>query len=115
MNDRNRKHGDNKQGDRKPLDWKLEETIQCGDIRAEITAARSSHGKKFHSVSIRKIIRDRENKETGRTTGFFKRGDMSSIRDVCEQAQHWIDADTEEDRQNRDRHTGRRNRTPQDA
>lgn len=87
-------------------EWTLEDTLEKGRIRVEITTSRSQKGAKIYSVSIHKRVLDREgnpvldhNNEEKRTR-FYRREDMNIISDLCQEAQHWIEADRHEDRQN---------------
>lgn len=94
---------------KQPLNWELAETLEKGDVRAEITIATLQNGKKLYSTGFRRIIRDRESgADTGKTTGFFKGvEDFRNIKALCDDVIYWIDADREEDRQSKGNKRGR--------
>lgn len=98
------------QHEKKPLNWELVETLEKGDVRAEITVARLANGKKLYSTGFRRIIRDRETgDDTGKTTGFFKGAeDFRNIKALCDEVTYWLDADREEEYQNKKNQHGRR-------
>lgn len=90
------------------LSWQLVETLEHGDVRAEITTATLQDGKRLYSTSFRRIVRTKEGVDVNKTTGFFKgASDFDSIKHLCDEVKYWIDADKEEHRGSNDKR-GRR-------
>lgn len=101
---------DNKEK-KSPLNWQIIETLEHGDVRAEITTATTQNGKRLYSTGFRRIVRDRDGVDVGKTTGFFKGPqDFESIKHLCDEVKYWIDADQEEQHTTSNKHNHRQSR-----
>lgn len=84
---------------RPKLEWKDEDTLQQGNARAQLTSAVTQRGDKLYSVNFFKEY-------NGRRSGHFRHRDLDDVSALCEQVQHWIQADQDE-RQKGERHAHR--------
>jgi hypothetical protein len=92
-----------------PLKWELLETLENGDVKAEISASRLPNGKRIYSTGFRRIVRTKEGVDTGKTNGFFRGNeDFVSIKALCDEVKYWIDADKDEQHKAKTTTVGRR-------
>lgn len=88
MNKRGKKlNGKDDTGQPEKLNWKVEEVLSSGAVRAEITSALKRSGHKLYS-----IVLFREVGHGGRTK-FFRTLDVKDIQQVVEEARLWVQAD----------------------